>query len=138
SSVQFLENAKKYVKTEVSDKAVAELEEVSTKSTSQDSWLDNSRDLDPIHQRSRRLPLKIRMIEHYERIEHAVHEWLAGFYDGAIEIRNFPDFVATKDGEFHGYEVRYVRSFKTFDPNTVRGVAMAGLKKIADGTLHSF
>ncbi len=148
SSVQFLERAKAYVKTKVSDQAVAELQEVSANPrrfatatlnvlrTPSPATLTLSTS-SPILSRD----AGSRFLEQpdYRRIERAVYDWLRETHGEVIANEGFPDFIGPKEDELHGYDVKFLRSFEKmlFTPPVVNSI-LRGYLEVNEGRLSTF
>jgi hypothetical protein len=138
SSVQFLEHAKTYVRAQVSDQAVAELQEVSANPRRTFvAPLEAIRTFSDqrIHE------LASRVIERvdYERIEKAVHEWLIERYGDVIVNKGFPDFIALREDELHGYDVKFLRTLDRMiaSPIVVNSI-LRGYLEVNENRLTTF
>ena len=136
SSSRFLEHAKRYLSAPVSTESVAEIEHVAL------SGLDQSTD-----RRSYLALSSFSDLEHRARpylqmntIETSVERWLNS--NGQLAERNrrgFPDFVARDSDGLHGYEVKFLRTFRQMlvSPITVNAL-LRGYLEVREGRLSRF
>ena len=143
SSVQFVEQANKYVSAKVSESAVNELQNVileydsKTVSNSIDShsyYLPTRTiyDKDEIRKSSLNLDAKL--------AEQAVGRWLS-YNEGFIEKSwGFPDFLVERDNGLHGYEVRFISRFdrKNISSPIIINALLKGYVEMGEGRLNTF
>jgi hypothetical protein len=141
SPAQFLEQSKSYVKTIISDQAVAELQEVS----------NNPKlfaDSEFVVQRAPNSDLSDTIVSggasrlnspsEYERIERAVYNWLSEIHEDVIQNYGFPDLIAGKGNLLHGYEVKTLKSLENIDSPQVFNGFLRGYIEVKEEKLSRF
>lgn len=133
SSSQFLENAKRYIKADVSDLSVTELEAVSRvrplEEHRQNRFIKFKEEYNIFNERRDRI----------RRISILIRNWLEErfvFFVESADGLGFPDFVVLDDGNPHGFEVKEVRSLNFIPP--VRDALMKGHIEVKEGRLSKF
>jgi hypothetical protein len=133
SSVQFVEQAKKYAGANVSSQSVQELEQIvelqslPTVSISTidfvNKWSHNSET----------------PISEYQDALVAVHQWLSRHRKDVRQGQSFPDFVIYNKDKKHGFEVKYLRNFERmlFPPGATASV-LRGYLETKERRLDTF
>ncbi len=133
SSVQFLENAKKFTQAQVSDASVTELKEVA-----------RHRPLAAMEFRSGRSAADMTRVaatpqSSFALAESAVQNWLSRRF-GDVEVnRGFPDFLLDSEVGLHGYEVKIVRSMSQMllSPGVINAM-LRGYLEVNEGRIARF
>lgn len=116
SSVQFLEHAKTYTKTKISDTSLAELQDVVRQNAlyklvdrGDSNYVRRNALLDYVN-------LTPRSIERFDMrpIEASVLRWLENTFGEVVCSKGFPDFLISSPDGLHGFEVKFVRHFEKF------------------------
>jgi hypothetical protein len=133
SSVQFLEHAKTYAKADVSDQAVAELQEVSeTPRRDLEAWgaLEGL-----VHESP---PRAVGPVD-FQETAAALYKWLRQTYGEVHQTDGFPDFIVDRDGNLLGFELKFARNFgrMAFPPQVVNSI-LRGYFEVNEGRLSRF
>jgi hypothetical protein len=136
SSVQFLEHAKTYAKASVSDKAVAELKEVSDRFRRGITFV--SRPVRGYREIRESAPRILERFE-YQEAEASVYDWLTQKYGDVHRTELFPDFVVDQAGKLHGFEIKSIRDFvRIFTRPNILQTILRGYVEVKEGRLSSF
>lgn len=147
SSDQFLEHAKKYAQAKVSDKSVADLQDVAR--SSQHAWLLDA------YERSFNKNSQLLATERsegsiwahesagrrYETVsEAAVETWLGRTQAGRVTVNDgFPDFLVNNDDTLTGYELKIVDNIDVFIKSSSLRVSLSkGMDELERGRLSGF
>ncbi|WP_429956057.1 PIN-like domain-containing protein [Gluconobacter japonicus] len=132
SSVQFLENAKQFIKANVSDESLSELKEVNNsrdRNNYYSFWVNKISDGKNSKISSRNF------IEYLSSIE----EWLSRRYGDVQVSRSFPKFVVPGEIGPHGYDVKIIPSISPvlFPPGIINAI-LRGYMEVKEGRLARF
>jgi PIN like domain len=140
SSVQFLEHAKTYVKTKVSDQAVAELQEVSA-SPRRSVWRSTLNTPSAVMSDRIIRDVTSRIFERtdYQEMEKAVYDWLNELHGEVLRSDSFPDLIIPKEDDLYGYEIKFARNFERmlFTPPIINSI-LRGYLEVNEGRLAEF
>jgi hypothetical protein len=143
SASQFLENAKKFAKAQVSEESVAELKEVVR--GYQSSFGDKLRSNKIRSRAAPALFFSDRYRFEFERSETAVLQWLRALLGiEAQSTQQFPDFVfSIGERGLHGFEVKTSSRISLFSSDRMLDVKLGftlgrGLREIEEGHLARF
>jgi hypothetical protein len=137
SPVQFLENAKRFTKAQVSDSLVKELSQVVRIHSSYYSLPDPEIDLS--HATWEEVSLAPPRLA-IEKSEEAVSDWLQNHFKGVQRnIGVFPNFIVPTINGPHGFDVKYIRNFVGFRiPMIVIHALSRGYVEINEDRLSNF
>lgn len=139
SSVQFIQKANEYLKTNVSSESVAEVEKVLIDNENRGRlWDSASSDRREMITRERNSVFHMRA--RHEFIEDRVGQWLTARYGSAVQReRGFPDFVVCENALRHGYEIKVQRAGRPLLLNPhVTTAMLRGYHEISEGILSDF
>jgi hypothetical protein len=146
SSAQFLEHAKKYKQANVSEQSVAEVQDAVRNHLRSYTILRESRPAladawGPRYTRESLRDARHGSAHELRIAESSVQNWLEDNHGGEIisQVDTFPDLIAVKEDEIHGYEVKFTRTpARFFQSVGAMGALSRGYVELKEGRLFEF